>query len=131
MYLYIRDLVTGEEVARFGEGHSFANAIVNGDELVYSPAKGDKDWFHGIHRFASTDLKNWRREPAVAPEPGEGLFNVSVCRDDQGYLMAYESNKPVAFCFKFARSERSGAIGKSCPGWPSPAWTTTSTVRVR
>jgi alpha-L-fucosidase len=28
-----------------------------------------------------------------------------VCRDDQGYLMAYESTKPVKFCFKFARSK--------------------------
>jgi len=27
-----------------------------------------------------------------------------VCRDEQGFLMAYESNRPVQFCFKFARS---------------------------
>ena len=36
---------------------------------------------------------------------GEHLLNSSVCRDEQGYLMAYESDKPVAFCFKFARSK--------------------------
>ncbi len=105
MYLYIRDLTTGEEVARFGEGHSFANAIVVGDELNVFASEGDAKWFHGVHRFSSTDLKTWRREPAVAPDPDEALLNVSVCRDDQGYLMAYESNKPVSFCFKFARSK--------------------------
>ncbi len=33
MYLYALDLTTGREVARFGEGHSFANAYVNGTEL--------------------------------------------------------------------------------------------------
>ncbi|WP_145952070.1 hypothetical protein [Paludisphaera borealis] len=105
MYLYIRDLVTGEEVARFGEGHSFANAIVNGDELSVFASEGDKNWFHSIYRFTSTDLKTWRRELAVEQGPGEALLNVSVCRDDQGYLMAYESNNPVSFCFKFARSK--------------------------
>lgn len=105
MYLHIRDLVTGEEVARFGEGHSFANAIVNGDALSVFASAGDKDWFHGIYRFSSTDLKDWHRESAVEPDPGEALLNVSVCRDDEGYLMAYESNKPVSFCFKFARSK--------------------------
>jgi hypothetical protein len=33
MYLYILDLATGREVTCFGEGHSFANAFVNGPEL--------------------------------------------------------------------------------------------------
>ncbi len=41
---------------------------------------------------------------AIPQAPGEHLFNASVCQDDQGYLMAYESDKPVSFCFKFARS---------------------------
>jgi hypothetical protein len=41
---------------------------------------------------------------AIGREGGEHLFNCSVCRDDQGFLMAYESNLPVQFCFKFARS---------------------------
>jgi beta-xylosidase len=36
---------------------------------------------------------------------GEHLPNSSVCRDDQGYLMAYESDVPLGFCAKFARSK--------------------------
>ena len=32
-YLYIDDLQTGMEVARFGSGHSFVSAFVNGSEL--------------------------------------------------------------------------------------------------
>jgi beta-xylosidase len=53
----------------------------------------------------STDLKTWKRELAIPLEGGEHLFNCSVCRDDEGYLMAYESTQPVGFCFKFARSK--------------------------
>ncbi|HEY9174022.1 MAG TPA: hypothetical protein VI136_17210 [Verrucomicrobiae bacterium] len=106
MYLYILDLATGGEVARFGEGHSFANAFVNGPELnVFASEGTNHDWFQSLYRFSSTDLKTWKRELAIPQAEGEHLFNASVCRDDQGFLMAYESDKPVMFCFKFARSK--------------------------
>jgi hypothetical protein len=105
MYLNILDLTTGREVSRLGEGHSFANAFVNGPELSVFASEGtDRDWFQSLYRFSTTDLKTWKRELAIPQAPGEHLFNASVCRDDQGYLMAYESDKPVKFCFKFARS---------------------------
>lgn len=103
--LFIRDLVTGQELSRFGLGHSFASGFVQGTELnVFASESATNDWFHDIYRFSSSDLTNWTRTPAIAREPGEHLFNCSVCRDERGYLMAYESEKPVQFCFKFARS---------------------------
>lgn len=105
MHLFIRDLTTGNEICRFGEGHSFANAFLEGKELNVFASQGDRDWFHGIYRFRSTNLTNWQREPAIPTEGDEHLFNTSVCRDDQGFLMTYESSKPVQFCFKFARSK--------------------------
>lgn len=106
MYLYLRDLTTGREVARFGTGFSFANAFVRGTELnVFASEGSNRDWCQSIHRFWSTNLTNWSRELAVPKEPGEHLFNASVCRDEQGCVMAYESDKPVQFCFKFARSK--------------------------
>jgi beta-xylosidase len=79
---------------------------VSGPELnVFASEGTNHDWFQSIHRFSSTDLKTWKRELAIAKEGDEHLFNVSVCRDDEGYLMAYESSVPVMFCFKFARSK--------------------------
>jgi hypothetical protein len=105
MDLYVLDLVTGSEVARFGAGFSFASAFVNGPQLnVFASQGTTNDWFHDIYRFGSTDLTNWTREAVIRRAPGEHLFNCSVCRDDHGFLMAYESEKPVQFCFKFARS---------------------------
>jgi hypothetical protein len=105
MYLNILDLATGREVARFGEGHSFANAFANGPELSVFASEGtDRDWFQSLYRFSTSDLKTWKRELAIPQAPGEHLFNASVCRDEQGFVMAYESDKPVQFCFKFARS---------------------------
>lgn len=106
MYLYIRDLATGEEITRFGEGHSFVSAFVDGPEMhVFASEGTNRDWYQSLYHFTSTDLKTWKRELAIALEDDERLFNSSVCRDDQGYVMAYESTKPVKFCFKFARSK--------------------------
>lgn len=104
-HLFLLDLQTGKELGRFGERHSFVSAWAEPDMLhVFAAEYTDDDWSRDIFHFRSTDLKAWEREPAVAREPGEHLFNCSVCRDDEGYVMAYESNLPVQFCFKFARS---------------------------
>jgi hypothetical protein len=105
MYLCILDLATGEQVCRFGEGHSFANAFVDGSQLhVFASEGTNRDWFQSLYHFSTTDLKTWKRELAIPREGSEHLFNASVCRDGKGFLMAYESNQPVQFCFKFARS---------------------------
>ena len=105
-YLFIVDMETGKELPRFGQRHSLGVAFVDGDQInVFAAEHTENDWFHDIYRFASTDLKNWKRELAIPRAGNEHLLNSSVCRDPQGYLMAYESNQPVAFCFKFARSK--------------------------
>lgn len=106
MHLFVLDLISGREIAQFGEGHSFANAFARGNELnVFASQGSNRDWFQSLYRFSSTNLTNWQRDLAVPQASGEHLFNASVCRDDRGYLMAYESDQPVQFCFKFARSE--------------------------
>jgi hypothetical protein len=108
-YLYIENLQTGQEVARFGTGHSFVSAFVNGPELnVFALEFSDFGKImnsNGIDRLLSTDLTTWKQEKVIFPEGNEHLFNSSVCRDEQGFIMAYESDKPVQFCFKFARSQ--------------------------
>ncbi len=107
-YLYIDDLRTGREIARFGQGHSFVSAFVDGNELnVFALEFSDFGRVmnsSGIDRLVSSDLKSWKTEKVILPEGDEHLFNSSVCRDDKGYVMAYESDKPVQFCFKFAKS---------------------------
>ncbi|MBN1854856.1 MAG: hypothetical protein JW829_19135 [Pirellulales bacterium] len=105
MYLLIKDLATGDQVARFGQGHSFASAFVDGQTLhVFASEGTNHDWFQSLYRFSSKDLLTWEREIAIERAGDEHLFNCSVCRDGTGYVMAYESNLPVEFCFKFARS---------------------------
>jgi len=105
-YLFIQDLVTGNQVARLGTGFSFVSAYVNGDELnVFGTVNTNDEWTKDIYRFWSTDLKSWKQQLVIARDGDEHLFNASVCRDDQGYVMAFESNKPVQWSFRFARSK--------------------------
>jgi hypothetical protein len=107
-YLYILDLQTGKEITRFGSAHSFVTAFMNDTELnvfALDFSESGEVWkSSGINRFVTKDLKDWKIEKVILPEGGEHLFNSSVCHDDKGFLMAYESDKPVLFCFKFARS---------------------------
>jgi hypothetical protein len=105
MYLFLVDSQTGKELSRFGARHSLGSAFVHGDEVhVFAAEHTENDWFHDIYHFRSRDLKTWTRKLAIPREGKEHLLNSSVCRDDQGFLMAYESDIPVSFCFKFARS---------------------------
>ncbi len=105
-YLFIQDMVTGQEVARLGTGFSFVSAFVDGDELsVFATVNTNKEWTKDVYRFSSSDLKTWKQTPAIRREGDEHLFNTSICRDGKGYLMAYESNRPVQWSFRFARSK--------------------------
>lgn len=107
-FLFIDDLTTGQEITRFGQGHSFVSALVDGNELNVFALEftdfGKVMNSTGIDRLVTSDLKTWKTEKVILPEGSEHLFNSSVCRDEKGFLMAYESDKPVPFCFKFARS---------------------------
>jgi hypothetical protein len=107
--LVIRDLTTGQEMARFGQGHSFVSAFVDNVTLHVFATEfveyGRVLNMKGINHFSSTDLKTWKQEPAIAKDGDTNYFNSSVCRDDQGYVMVYECDKPVKFCAKFARSK--------------------------
>lgn len=103
-YLAIKNLTTGVESAPFGYDYSLGCAYVNGNEInVFASKTSATDWFQDIYRFTSTDMVNWTTTLAI-PRVNEHLLNSSVSTDPDGYIMAYESDNPVGFCFKFAHS---------------------------
>lgn len=106
LYLTMVNLKTGAQAAPpFAYGYSMGCAMVVGNEVNVFAGKLINGSGSDIYRFTSTDLVHWS-DPAlvVARSGSELLWNSSVTRDPNGYLMAYESNQPVGFCFKFARS---------------------------
>lgn len=59
-----------------------------------------------IYVIQSADLKNWTKPIAViTPDPGELLFNETVCYNGKRFVMAYETNNPMRFTIKFAYSD--------------------------
>lgn len=109
MSLSLKDLGTGEVISTFGtdgDGYSLGSAFVSGDQInVFAAKYSTTDWTQDIYRFTSTDGKNWTNPTlAVARSNGEHLFNSSVCWDGRQYVMAYESNQPMQWSTKFARS---------------------------
>ncbi len=105
-YLLLRDAETGDELARFAEGHGLASCHVQ-DGVFYAFASRfeDGNW-NDVTLFKSADLETWETRVAVQQDPGEHLFNSSVCEGPDGFVMAYETNDPTypAFTTKFATS---------------------------
>jgi hypothetical protein len=106
-YLTLRDVETGEQLARFAESHGLASAIVHNNTLyVFAARYEPKGSWNDVTLFKFSDLKRWDKRIVVKQEAREQLFNSSVCEDPDGFVMAYETDDPTypPFSIKFARS---------------------------
>ena len=106
-YLSLRDAETGNEVARFAVGYSLACAFVNEGMLYAFASRYEKEDWNDVTVFRSSDLKSWESSRVIEQEPTEHLFNSTVCKGADGFVMAYETNDPKwpAFSVKFAKSD--------------------------
>ena len=104
-HLQLEDVESGRVLARFAEGYSLASAFVN-DGIFYAFAsRYAPDGWNDVTVFKSKDFQTWEAHVAIT-QANEQLFNSSVCRGVDGFVMAYESNDPrfPAFTIKFATS---------------------------
>lgn len=105
-WLEVRDSATNEPVAKFAEGYGLASCFVDGDTFYATASHfADENW-NDVTLFSSKDLKTWEQRVIVTQE-NEHLFNSSLCKGPDGYVLAYESNTPdyPAFTVKFAASK--------------------------
>lgn len=106
-YLQFRDVAADRVLCAFGRGYSLASAFAwEGTMYVYAARNQDGGW-RDVSEFHSRDLVNWSGPRVViAGNADEQLFNQSVCRAGDRFVMAYESNDPrwPAFTIKFAES---------------------------
>ena len=113
-----RDVESPEEYAaceiltEFAVGYTFGVPFIGGDTIyVYATIAeyadlATKPEVDDIHVFWSDDLKNWKEKTVIRGD-SEQLFNTSICRTDDRFVMAYETNdrtwKP--FTIRFAESD--------------------------
>ena len=106
-YFHFVDVATGTNTTPFGLGLHLGFALVDGDSIyVY----GVPTW--GADKMTvcvSKDLEHWQEQPAL-DLPGWSMFNMSVCKGRDRYVMAIEIDKPVdqagaPFSARFATSK--------------------------
>lgn len=105
-WLELRDAATNEPVAKFAEGYGLASCFVDGDTFYATASRfADENW-NDVTLFSSKDLKTWEQRVIVTQE-NEHLFNSSLCKGPEGFVLAYESNTPdyPAFTVKLATSK--------------------------
>ena len=103
-YFRFRDPTTGEVTSPFADGHEFGSAFVQ-DGMVYVTGTLGRGQ---VNVFASRDLKTWDTWTAI-PAGKYGIFNTSVCKAADEFVLMFEIDKPVeeagtAFTARFAKS---------------------------
>ncbi|MBM3238863.1 hypothetical protein FJZ31_21440 [Candidatus Poribacteria bacterium] len=105
-YFRFIDVESGKPIPAFATGYHLGSAYAE-DDMVY--AYGVNTWgAENIQVFWSKDLKEWSSRPALTL-PGWGIYNTSVCKGPERYIMAVEIGKPpeetgVGFTMRFAES---------------------------
>jgi len=90
-YFRFIDVESGKPTPAFAAGYHLGSAFVEGD-TVY--AYGVDIWGESnIQVFWSQDLENWSSQSALEL-PGWGIYNTSVCKGADGYVMAFEIGEP-------------------------------------
>ena len=104
-WLLLREAESGKELARTGQGFGLACLLLHKDIFYIFASRLDDGRWRDVTLFKSADLKHWDSKVVVTGE-NEEIFNSSVCRGRDGFVMAYESNDPAypPFTVKFARS---------------------------
>ncbi len=107
-----RDVRDAEEFAacevltEFGESYTFGAPFVWDDEIYVSASRAEKCNTDGVAIFHTKDMENWEKISAIEPV-NERLYNTSICRADDRFVMAIETNDQrwPAFTIRFAESK--------------------------
>lgn len=105
-YSRLVDVSTGKPTAPFARGFIFSSAFVWKD-TVYVTATHTSG--RRVDVFASEDLRKWEQWTALDLE-GFGIFNTSLCRAGDQFVLMFEIDKPVeqagnGFTARFATSK--------------------------
>ena len=109
-YFRFVDHKTGGCTPAFAHGKVLGNAFVEGGTMYVTGTggRGQKWDAEQVWMFASKDLKSWDSW-IVLDLPGFGIFNTSMCKAGDRYVLMFEIGKPVEqagkpFTARFATS---------------------------
>ena len=102
-YYHIVRADDGEEVSKFGNHHAFGCCYEENGTVYVHGVRGSSGWTNQVDVFWSDDMVHWQMRPAFTVPDDMFVFNTSVCKDDDGYVMAIEvgtenGSHPVIGC---------------------------------
>ncbi|MBE6731207.1 MAG: hypothetical protein E7564_05925 [Ruminococcaceae bacterium] len=108
-YHFVDHLTEKEVGAEFAFDHAFG-CCYNDEGTMYAHGTRGGGGGNYLDTFYSKDLVNWESKEAICFPEDIMLFNTSVCKDDEGYVMAIEiggKNEAVGvpFTIVFAKSK--------------------------
>ena len=110
-YFHFIDHATGQPTPGFAKGFVLGSALVDKDTVIVTGTggKGKKWAAEQVHIFTSRDLKTWDERVAL-DLPGFEIFNTSMCKAGDEYVLMFEIGKPkeqagVPFTARFAKSK--------------------------
>jgi alpha-L-fucosidase len=100
-----RNCTTGAVTPSFGSGCQFGSAFIE-EGTVY--VTGTTEARNHVGMFVSRDLKTWK-ERTVIDDPKYGIFNTSLWKAGDDYVLAFEIDRPreeagAPFTIRFAKS---------------------------
>lgn len=103
------DMADESSLGEFADDHSFGCCIAEGGKMFVHGVRGGGGG-NVLDTFVSSDLKNWEQSVALTFPEDVRLYNTSVCKGTDGYIMAIEigGKNPIvgnAFTNIFARSD--------------------------
>jgi hypothetical protein len=105
-YFRFVDHATGDVSAPFARGYHLGSVFVERDVLYVT---GTNIWDgERVELFVSADMQAWETRNALSL-PGYGIFNTSMCRAEDRYVLMFEVGRPsevagVPFTARFAVS---------------------------
>lgn len=98
------DRASGKTTPPFADGYEFGSAFIEHGTVFVTGTTGRS----GIDLFVSTNLLDWEIRP-VLPAGRYGVFNTSLCRTADDYVLMFEIDRPpeetgAAFTARFLRS---------------------------
>lgn len=103
-YYHIVNLEKNTSSAPFAYEHAFGCCYEENGIVYVFGVKGNDGWTNQIDMFWSDDMKKWKSKEAVVKVPKDMcVFNTSVCKGKDGYVMAIEvgtraSKHPIIGC---------------------------------
>lgn len=93
------DMETNKEIAAFAPDHSFGAAYTENEKMYVIGTEGGFG-SHTLRMFVSDDLQTWESY-TIFSDPEWIIYNVSLCRGEDAYILAIEISHPVSIAGEF------------------------------